>query len=106
MFRFIPRGKGCAVEVHTHRGDRGALYWRGVGHNLSGVGWAACSRPDDLSGVTTKIHRTNVERMKPGQLYKIKQPFRGDCYATAKLEGNGGIRVQILGWREGPTLPQ
>lgn len=69
-----------------------ALYLRGYGHGLSGYAVVACSR-----GFSIGSKSTTFGSMVSGRLYRLKQPFAGDCDVTASLSGSGSIRLQILG---------
>jgi hypothetical protein len=68
-----------------------ALYLRGYGRGLSGMGVVACSR-----GFSIGSKATSFNSMRSGRLYKLRLPMRGDCDVTASLSGSGRIRLQIL----------
>jgi hypothetical protein len=68
-----------------------ALYLRGYGRKLSALGVVACSRNFSIGSKSTRFRS-----MVSGRLYRLRQPFVGDCSVTASLSGRGRIRLQIL----------
>ena len=87
-----------AASVDVDTTGVGALYWRGYGRDLSGFATAACtSRETAQLTSRTRLTRTGRGRLKSGTLYRLKQPFPGDCFAFATLDGSGRLKVEIIG---------
>jgi hypothetical protein len=85
-------GDFAVTAASGHKSSAHALYLRGDGRGLSGMGVVACSRGIESIGSES----TSLGHMTSGKPYPLRMPFAGDCDVTASLSGNGPIRVQIL----------
>ena len=86
-------GEFAVTAASGSKNHARAIYLRGYGRGLSGLGVVACSR--GLASIGSKS--TNLKSMRSGRLYKLRLPFAGgDCDVTASLSGMGSIRLQIL----------
>jgi hypothetical protein len=85
-------GEFAVTAASGHKSDAHALYLRGYGRGLSGMGVVACSK--GIASIGSKS--TQLGSMRSGRLYRLQMPFRGDCDVTASLSGSGTIRLQIL----------
>jgi hypothetical protein len=85
-------GDFAITAANGHKSGAKALYLRAYGRDLSAEAVVACSR--GLASIGTKS--TTLEHLQPGRLYRIKQPFAGECDVTASLNGSGAIRLQLL----------
>jgi hypothetical protein len=85
-------GDFAVAAANGEKKNAHALYLRGYGRKLSGFGVVACSR--GVASIGSKS--TTFRRMTSGTLYRLRQPFVGNCSVTASLSGSGRIRLQIL----------
>ena len=98
MFRVLKTsrssGEFAVTALNASKDNANAVYVRGYGRDLSGLGVVACSK-----GLTSIGSRsTDLSSMSSGRLYRLRLPFRGgDCQITASLSGSGSIKLQVLG---------
>jgi hypothetical protein len=71
----------------------GAIYIRGYGRNLYGQSEVFCRASSRSKPVSSNLKSFY---MREGQLYRVPQPFAGDCDVIASLSGSGKIRLEIL----------
>jgi hypothetical protein len=86
-------GDFAVTAANGSKKNAHALYIRGYGRGLSGMGVVACNR--GIASIGSKS--TSFSHMASGRLYRLRMPFAGDCDVTASLSGSGPIRLQILG---------
>jgi hypothetical protein len=84
-------GDLAVAAAYGDKKDAHGLYLRGYGRKLSGFGLVGCSR-----GAAIGSKATRLGKMVAGRLYRLRQPFVGDCTVDASLTGSGRIRLQIL----------
>jgi hypothetical protein len=85
-------GDFAVTAASAEKDNAAAIYVRGTGRDLSGFGVVACSR--GIASIGSKT--TTIKHMVSGKMYRLKQPFKGDCQITASLSGEGRIKLHIL----------
>jgi hypothetical protein len=86
-------GDFAVTSTSAEKNNARGLYMRGYGSGLSGFGVVSCSK--GIASIGSKT--TQLRSMRSGRLYRLRQPFVGDCQIVASLSGRGRIRLQILG---------
>jgi hypothetical protein len=89
--RTLVTADGDGVTAASAKAKSGSLYLRGYGRNLRALAVVVCSNRGSTASSTTSL-----SSVQAGRLYRLNQPFGGDCTITASLGGSGRITLQLL----------